>query len=120
MKLFCCVCFAVAFLAMAACQSDDNFIVPEPIVVAFTASDTIVVQGSEVTFINQSTGVDSTATYRWIFEGGTPVISEEAVPPPVVYKDTGRYFVVLQILVPLNDSSWNSFEENKHINVRPN
>ncbi len=106
-------------LLLAACQSDDNFVVREPIKVSFTASDTVVVQGSEVTFTNQSTGFDSTAEYRWIFEGGIPGTSEEVIPPTVGYADTGRYLAGLLVSVPFNDSSSTIFSEIKYITVQP-
>jgi hypothetical protein len=111
--------FLFSTFLLAACQTDD-FVAPEPFKVDFTASDTVILQGDKITFTNKSTGVDSTATIRWVFEGGNPITFEGAVPPAVVYEDTGRYLVGLLILVPINDSSSQGFNEVKYVTVRPN
>ena len=81
-----------------ACQSEDDAPpAPAPLEAAFVANDTAVTQGSEVTFTDQSTGVDSTVRYRWSFSGGTPASFEGADPPAIAYQDTGRFDVTLQI-----------------------
>lgn len=54
---------------LAACQSDDNFVMREPIKVSFRASDAVILQGSGVAFVNQSTELDSTAHVSLVFPG---------------------------------------------------
>lgn len=60
-------------------------------VAAFTANETAVVEGQQVTFTNQSTDASS---YTWTFNGGTPSTSTDA-NPVVTYSTAGTYDVTL-------------------------
>ena len=83
--------------SFVACQTEDDGPTPPPLEAAFEADRTTLIQGEEVTFTDQSTGVDTSASYQWRFEGGTPPSFEGATPPAIVYEDTGRFEVTLQI-----------------------
>ena len=72
----------------------DVFIVTDNATVApFSATETSGCLPHTVEFADQS---DSTATYVWIFEGGTPAISTDA-KPTVEYNTLGIFDVTLEI-----------------------
>lgn len=63
-----------------------------PVNALFEASETVVLQGTEVAFSDLSAG--SPNTWQWVFEGGQPGVS--ALQNPVVlYSDPGSYDVQL-------------------------
>ena len=107
------VAFTAASLLFVACNSEDDTPVPEPLEAVFSVSDTVVVQGSEVTFVNQSTGVDSTTSYRWTFEGGTPASSTSSAPPAITYETVGRYQATLRLTSGAQESS-----ATRYVNVQ--
>ena len=112
--------FVITAASIIACQSeDDSSVIPDPLVAAFTASDTVVLEGASITFTDQSTGIDSTAEYQWVFEGGIPESFEGPTPPAVAYEDTGRYLVALQVTrTPTNSDSKELSSETKHVTVQ--
>jgi PKD repeat protein len=61
----------------------------------FSASDTVLNVGEQVTFTDESTGqID---TWEWTFEGGDPASYEGQNPPPVTYNDMGSFDVTLVV-----------------------
>lgn len=61
----------------------------------FSASDTTITIGEEVTFTDESTGqIDS---WEWIFEGGEPETFDGQSPPPITYNSMGSFDVTLMV-----------------------
>lgn len=58
----------------------------------FSASQTTIQVGGSVTFTNLSV---CGLTYDWDFQGGTPAVSQEENPGPVVFNTAGEYNVTL-------------------------
>ncbi len=75
----------------------------EAMIASFSASQTMVPEGGQVIFTNQSSG--SPAAYGWFFEGGTPAISTLANPPAITYPNQGIYDVKLTVYNASGDSS---------------
>ncbi|MGV3505056.1 MAG: M43 family zinc metalloprotease [Adhaeribacter sp.] len=68
---------------------------PLPLQADFSASDSVIVAGTTVTFTDNSIGLKATA-WNWIFEGGTPSASP-VQQPQVRYDQPGRYTVSLTV-----------------------
>lgn len=87
---------ALAFTLFISCSSDDNGKdQPEnPIspVASFSASETTITSGQEITFTDTSS--NSPTSWAWEFEGGSPAISSEQ-NPTVTYNNFGSYEVSL-------------------------
>ncbi len=107
------VVFTVASFVFVACNSEDDTPVPEPLEALFSVSDTVITQGSAVTFANQSIGVDSTTSFRWTFDEGAPGSSTSSTPPAVTYETIGRHQVTLRLTSGAQESS-----ATKYINVQ--
>ena len=63
-----------------------------PVVASFTIPDSDIIQGSEVTFIDNSEGDPS--RWLWDFEGGTPVSSTVQIPT-ASFSEPGAYEITL-------------------------
>jgi len=63
-----------------------------PINSLFHASDTVILQGSEIYFTDFSTG--NPVSWQWVFEGGQPEHSQ-VQNPSVIYSDPGSFDVQL-------------------------
>lgn len=68
---------------------------PLPLQADFSASDSVIVAGTSITFSDNSIGLKVTA-WNWTFEGGTPA-SSTAQQPQVRYDSPGRYAVSLTV-----------------------
>jgi len=69
----------------------------------FTASDTAIILGGQVTFTNLSQGV--LTAYLWTFEGGSPATSTVQNPPPVTYSTPGAFNVSLKVTNAWGDNT---------------
>ncbi len=101
-------------VAQSAMTDDTSLMVvvlPPAPVAAFSASETSVQPGMNVTFTDQST--NNPTAWNWIFEGGNPSVSN--VQNPVVnYPVAGIYDVSLSVS---NDGGENTLAENDYITV---
>jgi hypothetical protein len=70
---------------------DGNLVGPTP---DFSASDTAIVLGGQVTFTNLSSP-DATS-FLWTFEGGIPATSTAKNPPAITYNTSGAFNVTLK------------------------
>ncbi len=66
---------------------------PAPLIANFTADETTIAMGTDVTFTDLSAGATS---WEWTFEGGEPATSNEQ-NPVVTYAAAGEYDVTLTI-----------------------
>ena len=83
-------------------ETKDDFItVIQRLAAQFDVSDSIINEGSEVSFTDSSIG--SPDEWEWTFEGGTPSTSSES-NPTIIYSTSGVYDVTLKIT--------NKFESN--------
>lgn len=81
----------------------DKFLITESsLFPPFLVSTTFACTTESIQFTDQS---DSTATYNWVFEGGTPATSTEA-NPSIVYNNSGIFDVSLTVVT----DSGNTFE----------
>ncbi len=62
----------------------------------FTASDTAIALGGQVTF-SCTSQYASAATFQWTFQGGVPGTSTAKTPPPITYSAHGDFNVTLKI-----------------------
>jgi len=69
----------------------------------FTASDTAIILGGQVTFTNLSAG--AATAYLWTFEGGNPASSTDKDPVPVVYNTPGSFNVTLKVTNEWGDNT---------------
>ncbi|MCK4678268.1 MAG: lamin tail domain-containing protein, partial [Bacteroidales bacterium] len=69
---------------------------------AFFASETAISVGESVQFTDESTG--DPVTWTWIFEGGTPITSNEQ-NPLVVYNNAGDFDVILIVANTFGEST---------------
>lgn len=67
--------------------------IPEISEPLFTASNTQILGGTKVKFVNE-TQFDTDNIYEWVFEGGTPKISND-ISPEITYNKQGEYDVTL-------------------------
>ncbi|MCK5839908.1 MAG: PKD domain-containing protein, partial [Bacteroidales bacterium] len=67
---------------------------PAPLVADFEASETLVCQGTNVLFTDNTQG--SPSSWQWTFPGGTPSSSTQE-SPTVVYNTPGTYDVTLYV-----------------------
>ena len=72
----------------------------------FSANNTSINVGAQVTFTNLSTG--NPGTFSWVFQGGTPATSNLQNPPPITYNTPGVFDVTLTVT-----NSWGSDTELK-------
>jgi PKD repeat protein len=68
---------------------------PIPLQADFSASDSVIVAGTTVTFSDKSIGLPA-SSWQWTFEGGTPAFST-AQNPRVLYAAPGTYPVTLTV-----------------------
>jgi len=61
----------------------------------FSATPTVLYEGGQVQFTDQSTG--NPGSWQWTFDGGVPGSSTVQTPPPVTYAVTGIYDVTLTV-----------------------
>jgi len=84
--------FALVIILLNACKKDDD--ASPPINANFSASQITVLEGSSVTFTDQST--NSPTNWEWTFEGGAPSASTDP-NPSVIYSIPGIYDVTLKV-----------------------
>jgi hypothetical protein len=84
---------------------DDHLVAPVP---GFSASDTAIVLGGQVTFTNESSA-DATA-FLWTFEGGIPATSTQKNPPAITYNASGAFDVTLKATNQWGDISLKKLE----------
>ncbi|WNJ20066.1 PKD domain-containing protein [Pontibacter sp. G13] len=97
-------------LAVTSCDKERELEVT-PVKFKIAASATVVTQGESIVYTDSSKDV----AYRsWTFEGGDITASED-VSPQVMYTDSGRYPVTLDVV--FNDSA----KESRliYVNIRP-
>jgi PKD repeat protein len=83
-----------------------------PLSADFLASDTVIVEGSSVNFTDSSSG--SPVSWYWIFQGGTPEMSDLKNPSGIRYDSAGIYDVILIIS---NGLSFSTLKKSAYINV---
>ncbi len=86
--------FVMVLGVLASCGGDDKDgekAVPAPMA-AFSAGETAIFKGGEVSFTDESTG--GATSWLWTFEGGTPTTSVEQ-NPTIKYETAGTFDVTL-------------------------
>ncbi len=79
---------------------------------AFSANQTMILEGEGVTFTDNST--NDPISWAWLFEGGTPETSTEQNPPEIFYNTPGIYDVSL---TATNEYGENILIEGEYIHV---
>lgn len=69
----------------------------------FSTPVEVITPGTNINFINQSTGIPS--TYQWAFEGGNPSTSNDTNPQNILYQNPGSYDVSLTVTNQFGTSS---------------
>ena len=87
----------IGLLLIFSCNKDKKDVVAD-----FTANFKTINTGEKVTFTDKSK--NNPETWNWIFNGGTPIISEEQ-NPEVTYSNPGIYSVSLTVTNYLGNSS---------------
>lgn len=82
----------------------DFITVIDPVDAQFSASNTTVLDGTSISFTDESTGDDIQSWY-WQFEGGIPAESSDQNVSEVYYFDPGTYDVTLTISGLYNDDT---------------
>ncbi|WP_372755093.1 PKD domain-containing protein [Labilibaculum sp.] len=77
-------------------QSISAAIIVKTVETQFTASETSVSVGTEVSFTNQTSSTNTELSYQWTFPGGTPESSTEQ-NPVVTYNSVGTFDVTLVV-----------------------
>lgn len=80
----------VSLTMFASCKDEEQTILNAD----FSASKVEVTAGEKVMFKDQSTG--NPARWNWVFEGGTPAISQ-LFSPEIIYEKPGVYTVTLTV-----------------------
>ena len=80
----------VSLTMFASCKDEEQTILNAD----FSASKVEVTAGEKVMFKDQSTG--NPARWNWVFEGGTPAISQ-LFSPEIIYEKPGVYTVILTV-----------------------
>lgn len=70
-----------------------NVVSPSPPIADFTATQTTVQAGDSVYFLDLSIG--GPTQWNWTFAGGTPSVSTDQNPGPIVYNTSGQFLVSL-------------------------
>jgi len=96
----------ISLFLIASCKKDKNEVVAD-----FTANFKNINAGEKVCFIDKSR--NNPETWNWIFNGGTPMVSEDQ-NPVVTYSTPGIYSVSLTVTNYLGNSS---VVKTEYINV---
>jgi PKD repeat protein len=81
-------------------------------VAGFSGDKWNIVKGDSILFTDESTGYPS--SWSWTFEGGTPSVSHEKSPPPIIYQYAGSYDVTL---IVTNENGSNTMLKSNYISV---
>jgi PKD repeat protein len=86
---------------------------PPPLAADFSADNTTICAGDEVSYSDQSTG--GATEWYWLFPGGTPDTSREE-NPVITYNEPGKYDVTLTVSNGIDDST---IVKPEYITVNP-
>lgn len=92
----------------------EDYISVGQIMAYFEASETQILAGQTVDFINLSEGEGN--TYEWTFEGGTPSSSTMENPNGILYSEAGMFSVTL---IASNDFGTDTLVMESYIEVSP-
>lgn len=84
---------------LSSCYEESRLLVKASFIA--TVTDDSHTAPVSVSMENKSTGADF---YKWTFEGGDPVSSDDQTPPSVTYGKAGTYRIVLE--------AWNNYERD--------